>query len=192
MNEAPQNTEGDVAQVVKEGNGVVVHRFPPGSLLDSLYQSIKDDNLANCQTATELTEGFKDFQFQLTASIRELRRIEASLRKKVRSLTHDTTQMKRRINTLKVLAGPLSEDDTHPAIWCPPNTRQRARRQSRHALQEPSLPPPPARPSTPQPVLETERMPSPALSEDIQALIDDAFGVFLDDFHDPNWELMEL
>jgi len=58
MNEAPQNTEGDVAQVVQEGNGVVVHRFPPGSLLDSLYQSIKDDNLVNCQTAAELALRF--------------------------------------------------------------------------------------------------------------------------------------
>ena len=39
------------------------------------------------------------------------------MRKRLCTLTYETNAMKRRMNTLRRLAGPLLADDDHPAIW---------------------------------------------------------------------------
>ena len=79
--------------------------FPKGSIMDVMLQELEAGTTENAQTVLELEGSLKDLQFQLIASIRELRRMEASLRKKLRNLAYQTNSMKRRMNNVRVLYG---------------------------------------------------------------------------------------
>jgi len=93
--------------------------FPPGSLLDVLYKGIVNDQRSDHERIQEITEMFGDIQFALRSTTREFRRIETRMKKQLRQATHDNKKLKDRIENLRYLAGPLPEEDDHPAIWTP-------------------------------------------------------------------------
>jgi len=93
--------------------------FPAGSLLDVMYKGIVRDQLRDQERLVELTEMMGDIQFALRSTIREFKSISSSMKRKLNQATHDNKALRDRIEGMRQLAGPLSDEEDHPAIWGP-------------------------------------------------------------------------